>query len=199
MTNSVSIADIHRIKHYFEILASAKHKKHEMISQSKLASNLDLKIKEINLRSKGLNKIPNGYMLVCKVFTQKICHDSHTPVFDRYVPLNSQYSINPPQFESDCTCCFRILESDQQQRLFFLSDSSFILPEYVVELEYICKNQTDLKLSNEDSLKDVFNKMCNYVISARNKLAQNYNRVTGMQSDISLSSTNDEDLERFDL
>ena len=89
--------------------------------------------------SKGLVQIPSGQLLVCKVFLSKCIPDSNFPYFNpshspseiwRYAPVDSKMLHGVQSV-------FRTKENDQKQRMWFVLDNALVLPEYLVEFEYI--------------------------------------------------------------
>lgn len=89
--------------------------------------------------SKGLVQIPSGQLLVCKVFLSKCIPDSNFPYFNpshspseiwRYAPVDTK-SLHGVQ------SVFRTKENDQKQRMWFVLDNALVLPEYLVEFEYV--------------------------------------------------------------
>lgn len=80
---------------------------------------------------------------MCKVFLSKCIPDSNFPYFNpshspseiwRYAPVDTK-SLHGVQ------SVFRTKENDQKQRMWFVLDNALVLPEYLVEFEYMTTNQ----------------------------------------------------------
>ncbi len=94
--------------------------------------------------SKGLVQIPSGQLLVCKVFLSKCVPDQNFPYFNpshspseiwRYAPVDTKHY-------SGVQSVYRTKENDQKQRMWFVLDNALVLPEYLVEFEYITTQTT---------------------------------------------------------
>lgn len=118
--------------------------------------------------SKGLVQIPSGQLLVCKVFLSKCIPDNNFPYFNpshspseiwRYAPVDTK-QLNGIQ------SVFRTKENDQKQRMWFVLDNALVLPEYLVEFEYIT-NLPPSKAS-ADKKEDALNEDCNKLLAAVN-------------------------------
>jgi hypothetical protein len=68
---------------------------------------------------------------------------------------------------------YRTKENDQRQRMWFVLDNALILPEYLVEFEYITniKNNssggTEMKVGSQEAL-DQLNQDCNKLLASVN-------------------------------
>ena len=109
--------------------------------ESKLRENQELTVQ------KGLVQIPSGQLLVCKVFLSKCVSDVNCPHFN---PSHSpseiwKYAQVDTKMYNHVSSVFRTKENDPKQRLWFVFDNALVLPEYLVEFDYI---------SNKGALND---------------------------------------------
>ena len=133
--------------------------------------------------SKGLVQIPSGQLLVCKVFLSKCIPDSNFPYFNpshspseiwRYAPVDTK-------MRHGVQSVFRTKENDQKQRMWFVLDNALVLPEYLVEFEYITSltpqgkptPTTAIATINDPTKKapevvDTLNEDCNKLLAAIN-------------------------------
>ena len=117
---------------------------------------------------------------MCKVFLSKCIPDSNFPYFNpshspseiwRYAPVDTK-SLHGVQ------SVFRTKENDQKQRMWFVLDNALVLPEYLVEFEYMTTSQpppTVVKptssiegLIKKPDLPDSLNEDCNKLLAAVN-------------------------------
>lgn len=140
LVNSVASAEVPRINNflqaedgYAQMRSAAKAHK-----QSNLRENQELTIQ------KGLVQIPSGQLLVCKVFLSKCVPDVNYPHFNpshspseiwRYAPVETK-------MYNHVSSIFRSKESDQKQRLWFVFDNALVLPEYLVEFDYVLNQKS---------------------------------------------------------
>lgn len=124
--------------------------------ESKLRENQELTVQ------KGLVQIPSGQLLVCKVFLSKCVSDVNCPHFN---PSHSpaeiwRYAQVDTKMYNHVSSVFRTKESDQKQRLWFVFDNALVLPEYLVEFDYISNKGA---LNDNKKLQDVnlLNAECN--------------------------------------
>lgn len=121
--NTVPGADLHRINYYREKFSS---------TELPYTSKYDLK-----------NKVPKGYLLLCKVLLLKIQKDPSHPTFDMTRSPEDIYKTSPvsKDLESNPEILASFREATRagdktDHRLYFIHDSSLILPEYLVEFDY---------------------------------------------------------------
>jgi hypothetical protein len=88
---------------------------------------------------KGFIQIPSGKLLVCKVYLTKLVQDVNYPHFNpshspseiwRYAPIDTR-------IYNHVSTVFRTKENDSKQRLWFVFDNALVLPEYLVEFDYV--------------------------------------------------------------
>lgn len=125
--NTVPAADLHRINYY---------KKKYLLSESPYSSKLELH-----------NKVPKGYLLLCKVLLLKMQKDPKNPTFDMNKSPEDIYQKHPIsknlELDSEVLVSFRDAEKSLgklDHKLYFIHDSSLILPEYLVEFNYEYSN-----------------------------------------------------------
>lgn len=96
---------------------------------------------------KGFIQIPSGSLLVCKVYLSKLVQDVNYPHFNpshspseiwRYAPVDTR-------IYSHVQTVFRTKENDTRQRLWFVFDNALVLPEYLVEFDYVINKSSSLE------------------------------------------------------
>ena len=101
---------------------------------------------------------------MCKVFLSKCVPDVNYPYFN---PSHSpseiwKYAPVDKNMYSHVSSIFRSKENDQKQRLWFVFDNALVLPEYLVEFDYIISQQSAVetkRLSDANALNSECNKM----------------------------------------
>jgi hypothetical protein len=70
--------------------------------------------------------------------------DTKTPHFDPDTPASDLFRANPidPKHFAEESTVFRVKESDPKHKLWFVMDNSLVLPEYLVEFNYILDSET---------------------------------------------------------
>ena len=108
--------------------------------------------------SRGLVQIPTGQILVCKVYLGECILDSVRPHFDFSCTPGDTWQrepINPAIMEKmseiyeskkQVLTIYRMQEEDNKQRMWFVFDNALVLPEYVIEFEYIPGDPEDAEL-----------------------------------------------------
>lgn len=106
---------------------------------------------------------------MCKVFLSKCVPDINYPHFN---PSHSpseiwKYAPVDTKIYSHVSSIFRNKENDQKQRLWFVFDNALVLPEYLVEFDYITDQQM---LSENKRLNDLtaLNEECNKLFGSIN-------------------------------
>lgn len=98
--------------------------------------------------------MPSGCLLVCKVFLSKLVQDVNYPHFNpshspseiwRYAPVDTR-------IYSHVQTVFRAKENDTRQRLWFVFDNALVLPEYLVEFDYVL-NRASSGLGQDEAKK----------------------------------------------
>ena len=156
---------------------------------------------------------------MCKVFLSKCIPDSNFPYFNpshspseiwRYAPVDTK-NLHGVQ------SVFRTKENDQKQRMWFVLDNALVLPEYLVEFEYVTSLQppsakpaagsalsgqtpTAKPVDSVDVLNDDCNKLLAAVNSAQRVLENTYirhaQREASRLQNLSLTAL---DLDRSDM
>jgi hypothetical protein len=115
------------------------------------------------------------------VFLSKCVPDGSFPYFNpshspseiwRYAPVDTK-QYNGVQ------SVFRTKENDQKQRMWFILDNTLVLPEYLVEFEYVTnqKSPQDTKKAGEvESINEDCNKMLGAINGAQKVLENTYIR-----------------------
>ena len=134
LVNSVASAELARINCFFKDEDGYA----QMRTAAKASKQGDTKGPE-NSFQRGLAQIPSGQLLVCKVFLSKCVPDVNFPNFNpshspseiwRYAPVDTK-------MYQHVSSTFRAKENDQKQRLWFVFDNALVLPEYLVEFDYV--------------------------------------------------------------
>ena len=96
------------------------------------------RIKSLNSRLKeadiGLD-IPSGLVLVCKTYIGSNVSDPTRSLYYPDMSIGEIWDEDPVNFETG-NAFYRTKSDDDKQRVWFLTDSTLILPEYLVEFEY---------------------------------------------------------------
>eukprot|EP00873_Tetraselmis_striata_P036490 jgi/Tetstr1/456754/TSEL_043451.t1 len=95
---------------------------------ARLASALDGSAR----RAPGSRSALHGQVLVAKVFLGKCQQESALPASTR---AKAPPPISKADFP-DCNSVFRVKQTDQKQRLWYVFEHTLVLPEYLVEYEY---------------------------------------------------------------
>lgn len=154
---------------------------------------------------KGLVQIPSGQILVCKIFLQKCLQDQRCPTFNPNQSPNEIWRQNPLDYRNyqGVQSVFRCKEVDQKQRVWFVLDNALVLPEYLVDFEYI----TDHGMIAENKrLQDValINEECNQLFKGVTETQRVFEStsVTPMSEETSRNTTihlTSQDLDRSDM
>jgi hypothetical protein len=80
---------------------------------------------------------PPGQILVCKVFIQNPVNDPANPYFQPDKSPSEIYEKEPVRFEGEESAVYRVHLNQPRDRLYFMRDSNLILPEYLVEFDYV--------------------------------------------------------------
>jgi len=173
LVNGLASAEMARINKFFA--------EGDGLSDSRLDDGQQKSIKEHleNLIAKGNIKIPPGRLLVCKVYLSKCAADVNYPHFNpAHAPSEIwKYAPVDPQLHAHVTSIFRTKENDPKQRIWFISDNALVLPEYLVEYDYISNKsevQETKRLSNTDRLNTECNKMLKSINSTKKILDNTY-------------------------
>lgn len=92
----------------------------------------------------GLLVFPPGVLLICKVLMIKSVPDTSHPYFNPEISsseLFNKFPINPQDFGDDVTV-YRVVEGDPKHKLWYFMDNNLVLPEYLVEFDYILRSTT---------------------------------------------------------
>jgi hypothetical protein len=83
-------------------------------------------------------------MLVCKVFLSKCVPDTNFPYFNPSHSPSEIWRYAPVDLKGyqGVQSVFRTKENDSKQRLWFVFDNALVLPEYLVEFEYVTNNKS---------------------------------------------------------
>lgn len=121
--NTLLGSDLFRLNYYRELFKTSEQQHH---------STLKLE-----------NKVPTGYLLLCKVVLMNLQPDQKHPSFDMNKPTSQIFKESPitlsdqPEPETLVTYRESSLKAGKlDHKLFFIHDSNLILPEYLVEFEY---------------------------------------------------------------
>ena len=121
--------------------------------------------------------------------------DPTKPTFKPSIPHSDVWKQDPIQPPHDVQCVFRVAETDNRLRMWFIFDRSLILPEFLVEFEYMTS-----KVKTNAPPATNFDQICNYSISMRNKMASQYMQMTGKHfSEMDSTNLTSADLEKCDL
>jgi len=160
LVNSVASAEIARIHSYFQDQEGYSHIRN---SKGKNSSFSNREGQDMTPQ-KGFIQIPSGQLLVCKVFLSKCVQDTYYPHFN---PSHSpseiwRYAQVDTKMYNHVSSVFRTKENDQKQRLWFVFDNALVLPEYLVEFDYVV-NKTQLNAEETKKMLDVhwLNQQCN--------------------------------------
>lgn len=89
------------------------------------------------------NKVPTGYLLLCKVVLMNLKQDANHPSFDMNKPTSQIFKEAPvklqPSENSEVIVTYReskIKSGKLDHKLYFIHDNNLILPEYLVEFDY---------------------------------------------------------------
>ena len=149
LVNNMTSADLPRVKEFLstengKALLRAAAKESRKRRKGHLLENCE----EMGF-SRGLVAIPTGQILVCKVYLGECILDSVRPHFDFSCTSSEiwqQEPINPAIMEKmseiyenkkQVLTIYRMQEEDNKQRMWFVFDNSLVLPEYVIEFEYL--------------------------------------------------------------
>lgn len=88
---------------------------------------------------RSLVQIPSGQLLVCKVFLSKCVPDVNNPNFNPSHSASHIWSYAPVETKanSQISSVYRTKETDPKQRLWWVFDNALVLPEYLVEFDYV--------------------------------------------------------------
>lgn len=93
---------------------------------------------------------PSGMLLICKVLMIKSIPDSQYPYFDPDISpseIFNKFPLNSKNYPDDSTV-FRVKENDPRHKLWFFLDNNLVLPEYLIEFDYIQKNILQNKIAD---------------------------------------------------
>ena len=178
LVNSLSVADLPRIRHFFcNETAFA-----QLRSSTKSSTLKEIRMNKELALAKGLVQVPSGYVLICKVFLSKAIHDIYNPIFNPDKSPSQIWAQEPIDQANlnGAQSMYRVKENDTKQKMWFIFDPGFVLPEYVIEYEYVTNNGLTPQTPGE--VNEEFNKLCNKVVSERTVLAHNYLKMTGQSS-----------------
>ncbi|KAL4442869.1 hypothetical protein ABPG74_010758 [Tetrahymena malaccensis] len=98
----------------------------------------------------SLTIYPPGMLLICKVLMIKSVSDNKTPFFDPDVAPSDIFKSAPidSKLFSEENTIYRVKENDPKHKLWFVIDNNLVLPEYLVEFNYILSNENQNKVSD---------------------------------------------------
>ncbi|EGR31925.1 leucine rich repeat protein [Ichthyophthirius multifiliis] len=98
----------------------------------------------------NFNVFPPGLLLICKVLMIKSVQDTKQPFFDHdQAPSDifKNYPIDNTLVQEE-NAVFRTKENDNKHKLWFVIDNNLVLPEYLVEYNYILKTENQNKIAD---------------------------------------------------
>lgn len=98
----------------------------------------------------GITILPPGMLLICKVLMIKSVPDSKIPFFDPDQAPSDIFMKSPidSKLFSEENSIYRVKESDPKHKIWFVIDNNLVLPEYLVEFNYILSNENQNKISD---------------------------------------------------
>lgn len=98
-------------------------------------------------KSKYLEFLPTGQLLICKVYLGKFQPDTLAPYYEAGQTASQVWKNRPLSKPTDYWAVYRSREDDSKQRIWFVFDNHLVLPEYLIEFEYK-NNSTSSELPN---------------------------------------------------
>jgi hypothetical protein len=151
--NSILCADLPRITHYLD---------NQKIN-NKLGKNF---IKKRNLGSLCL--LPTGSILICKVLMVKEDIDVNCPYFSPSVPPSELFRTGKVDFPEGHYAVRRSLEGEGREKMWFVMDNNLVIPEYLVEYDYVLDNPNQNKVADFGDTVGLLETKDDEFISAKN-------------------------------
>lgn len=92
--------------------------------------------------------LPSGSILICKVLMVKEEIDSVAPFFDPAVPPSELFRKGKIDFPEGHYAVKRSLESESREKMWFVMDNNLVIPEYLVEYDYVLDNPNQNKVAD---------------------------------------------------
>jgi Leucine-rich repeat (LRR) protein len=96
---------------------------------------------------------PSGKVLLCKVYFGKGKGDLRVPYYGEHLSPKEIWDLCPFKPPNICWAVYRTFEFDVKQRVWFLFDNAFILPEYLIEFEYSAEGFPEKNLKIEPTVQ----------------------------------------------
>jgi len=148
-----------------------------------------------------LRKPTNGTILMCKVYISNPIVDSPNDTFDPKMSPSEILREKPAMENMNGNCVFRSSNKDMNQKLWIFFDSAIILPEYVVEFEYL-PSITSILYSPSTEIQTEFDSLASQLYAARQTVSASYQQMMGGKNGAAISeygSINCVELDRADL
>ena len=97
--------------------------------------------------------LPTGSILICKVLMVKEEPDVDNPYFNPTVPPSELFRNGKVDFPEGYYAVCRSLEKSHQEnsrlhKMWFVMDNNLVIPEYLVEYDYILKNPNQNRVAD---------------------------------------------------
>jgi hypothetical protein len=133
LVNSILGADLPRISNYVDY------------------QKVNSKMSKDFIKSRKLDKmllLPSGSILICKVLMVKEEIDSTNPYFDPSVPPSELYRKGKIDFPEGHYAVKRTVDAESKHKLWFVMDNNLVIPEYLVEYDYVLKDPNQSKVAD---------------------------------------------------
>ena len=112
--------------------------------------------------------LPTGSILICKVLMVKEEIDSATPFFDPKIPPSELFRKGKIDFPEGHYAVKRSLESESREKMWFVMDNNLVIPEYLVEYDYVLDNPNQNKVADFNDTVALLETNDDEFISAKN-------------------------------
>lgn len=112
--------------------------------------------------------MPTGSILICKVLMVKEDIDSSSPFFDPSVPPSELFRKGKVDFPEGHYAVRRSLESEGREKMWFVMDNNLVIPEYLVEYDYVLDNPNQNKVADFGETVGLLETADDEFISAKN-------------------------------
>ena len=92
--------------------------------------------------------LPSGSILICKVLMIKEEIDSNNPFFDPSTPPSELFRKGKIDFVEGHYAVKRTVDAESKHKLWFVMDNNLVIPEYLVEYDYILKDPNQSKIAD---------------------------------------------------
>jgi hypothetical protein len=112
--------------------------------------------------------LPTGSILICKVLMVKEEIDSTTPFFDPSIPPSELFRKGKVDFPEGHYAVKRSLENESREKMWFVMDNNLVIPEYLVEYDYVLDNPNQNKVADFTDTVALLETKDDEFISAKN-------------------------------